>query len=382
MIDLLHSITPSTFISCYVNLNRPILLKEYTYDLVNKWNVEHIKELLGDKRVNVQIMRPDKTGFLKTSYKRMSASVAMDKISMRGQEQRDKYYISGDTVKGNLTPLRNEISHPDFLSSVDIYDYGFWYGEAGNITPLHLDCFEGVLHQIKGKKIIRLYAPEESKYLYLPYDNKKETWFRISKAFRPLNQETYQIFPQLMDAKYVELELNPGDLVYIPCGWWHYVYSSTECISLNYIWRPYFRNINLGALLTRTAYLLINRNIFSEIFETIIFSEILDEIISYLSTSPTQQWLIPFFLRHEVQKILTDLYVHYNISLPSKFNIVYMLKNLLPYLPKLEKDLPYCTMLQRLTSNSNHLHPYSFETDFILQLPEIFKSSQLFSYYS
>ena len=44
-------------------------------------------------------------------------------------------------------------------------------------------------------------------------------------------------FSKLGEARYVEAVLQPGDMLYIPRGWWHFVKSLSTSISLAYHFR-------------------------------------------------------------------------------------------------------------------------------------------------
>lgn len=43
-------------------------------------------------------------------------------------------------------------------------------------------------------------------------------------------------FPEFKDAKYVEEILGPGEALYIPRGWWHYVESLSVSCSVSFWW--------------------------------------------------------------------------------------------------------------------------------------------------
>ena len=43
-------------------------------------------------------------------------------------------------------------------------------------------------------------------------------------------------FPRHMEARYVECILHPGECLYIPRGWWHYVRSLSASCSVSFWW--------------------------------------------------------------------------------------------------------------------------------------------------
>lgn len=86
--------------------------------------------------------------------------------------------------------------------------------------------------QVVGTKYVRLYAPEQTPNLY-PHDG--------------LNSNTSQVdldhgdeggrFPRFAGAAFREALLRPGQMLYIPPRWWHYVKSRSVSFSVSFWWR-------------------------------------------------------------------------------------------------------------------------------------------------
>lgn len=45
------------------------------------------------------------------------------------------------------------------------------------------------------------------------------------------------LFPRFKEARYTEVELGPGEALYIPRGHWHYVRALTASFSVSFWWR-------------------------------------------------------------------------------------------------------------------------------------------------
>lgn len=104
-----------------------------------------------------------------------------------------------------------------------------WVGEAGNITPMHGDYIHGFLGQTRGRKRIILVDPQRAPLLGLPHlhtapDVATCRKTRLPDNLRPTDIE--QLPPHL------NIELNPGEILYIPPGWMHHVESLTPGISM------------------------------------------------------------------------------------------------------------------------------------------------------
>src|SRR4029453_127703 len=79
------------------------------------------------------------------------------------------------------------------------------------------------LAQIKGSKLIRMVP---SKQLHLMYN---ELGYHSEADFDNLS---FDEFPLLRDAYIMEEVVRPGDLLFIPVGWWHFVKSLDTTITI------------------------------------------------------------------------------------------------------------------------------------------------------
>lgn len=134
-------------------------------------------------------------------------------------------------------------SHPELLNDftqpaiVDcIYeklngDLRKWYlqhfglilvGTAGTITPLHADMFKahGWLAQICGRKYWLAFSPDDAENLY---DGKAD-----------LSQPDLEKFPKLRNAQPYQGIVQPGEVIFIPQGWYHHVVALDSSLSFGF----------------------------------------------------------------------------------------------------------------------------------------------------
>lgn len=127
-----------------------------------------------------------------------------------------------------------------------------WLGPKGTKTPLHTDPFHNILCQVVGYKYVRLYAPEETPKLYpeamdetgIKMDNTSQVdayYFRPQLDEHPrsasdTSRQELQ-YPLFRKARYQEAILSPGQSLYIPLGWWHYLESLSPSFSVSFWWK-------------------------------------------------------------------------------------------------------------------------------------------------
>lgn len=104
----------------------------------------------------------------------------------------------------------------------------FWVGPAGTVTPLHCDYDDNLFAQVWGSKRIFLSPPHHDQFLYPSEAN-------AILFGSPVNPEApdFDKFPLARQASLIEVIVNPGDMLYVPAGWYHYVRALTFSLSSN-----------------------------------------------------------------------------------------------------------------------------------------------------
>lgn len=104
----------------------------------------------------------------------------------------------------------------------------FWIGPAGTVTPLHCDYDDNIFAQVWGTKRIFLSPPHHDEFLY----PREANAILFGSPFDP-EAPDYDKFPLAREATMIECIVNPGDMLYVPAGWYHQVRALTFSLSSN-----------------------------------------------------------------------------------------------------------------------------------------------------
>jgi hypothetical protein len=104
----------------------------------------------------------------------------------------------------------------------------FWIGPAGTLTPLHCDYDDNIFAQVWGEKRIFLSPPHHDEFLYV----KEASAMLFGSPFNP-EAPDYAAYPLARQATMIEVVVRPGDMLYVPAGWYHQVHALTFSLSSN-----------------------------------------------------------------------------------------------------------------------------------------------------
>lgn len=212
----------------------------------------------------------------------------------KNEKEKEKVYLAQHDLFAQIPSLRADISIPDYCY-IDIPPsippassspptkppppkletplLNAWFGPSGTISPLHTDPYHNILSQVVGYKYLRLYAPSATPTLYPRGVDEKgidmsntstidldegmaacpeiDPWSHVrtpSPTRNATSEESEseidaaarrrafftQTYPGFVETAYIEGVLGPGECLYIPPGWWHYVRSLTPSFSVSF----------------------------------------------------------------------------------------------------------------------------------------------------
>lgn len=107
-----------------------------------------------------------------------------------------------------------------------------WLGPRGSTTGLHCDP-DGVnlLCLLHGRKVFHIFPPSETPLLAM--SRRFDSGAR-SSAIDLFADDVETRFPQLSRAKRMRVEMEPGDILYVPRWWWHAVENLDVTVAVSY----------------------------------------------------------------------------------------------------------------------------------------------------
>ncbi|MVO09720.1 cupin-like domain-containing protein [Flavobacterium sp. TP390] len=227
-IERVETISQEDFYTHYVKKQKPVVIEKLTKDwpAYTKWNLEYIKSIAGDKTVPLYDDRPVsyKDGF-NEAHAKMKMSDYIDLL----QSKPTNYRIFLYNLMKEAPALQNDFKWPKIgLKLIKQLPMLFFGGENSKVF-MHYDIdYSNILHfHFHGKKQCILFSQEATPYLYkIPHS-------LISREDIDFENPDFEKFPALKKAKGFICNLNHGEMLYMPEGYWHYMKYITPGFSMS-----------------------------------------------------------------------------------------------------------------------------------------------------
>ncbi|XP_021529644.2 HSPB1-associated protein 1 isoform X1 [Aotus nancymaae] len=233
--------TPEKAKEIIMSLQQPAIFCNMVFDWpARHWNAKYLSEVLHGKRIRFRMgMKSTSTvPQFETTCSYVEATLEefltwnCDQSSISGpfrDYDHSKFWAYAD-YKYFVSLFEDKT---DIFQDVKWSDFGFpgrngqestlWIGSLGAHTPCHLDSYGcNLVFQVQGRKRWHLFPPEDTPFLYptrIPYEE--------SSVFSKINVVNPDLkrFPQFQKAQRHMVTLSPGQVLFVPRHWWHYVES-------------------------------------------------------------------------------------------------------------------------------------------------------------
>lgn len=227
-IERVTNITRDDFIQNYFIPQKPVVIERLTEDWPawEKWHLNYIREIAGDKMVPIFDGRPiTHEQKVNEPHLHMKMSEYLD-IMEKGPSP---YRIFLYNIMKEVPQLKEDFRWPDIgLNLVKQLPMLFFGGENSKVF-MHFDIdYSDILHfHFHGRKQCIIFDPEQTKYLY------KIPHALISHQAIDFDNPDFEKFPALKYAQGYICDLNHGEMLYMPEGYWHYMKYVTPSFSMS-----------------------------------------------------------------------------------------------------------------------------------------------------
>lgn len=236
----------------YIQPGKPLVIRGLLKE-TDLWTMDFLRKHLGPQMFPVRQYGRERYQCDKRQWPDMGSGVSVNSLTfnayadliMNGEAHRQDLYLARCSLKGTSLENLSILTQAEQLLklSVPVTAQNLWCGPSGHTSCLHYDPMDGSLIQLAGTKQIILFPPSQLYNLYpfsvwnhLIYGAKRRAVY--SKVYP--NNPDFQAFPKfaLAISHRIDITLKPGELLFIPAGWWHEVTSigSGMVCSVNRWW--------------------------------------------------------------------------------------------------------------------------------------------------
>lgn len=232
-IEVIDLPSKKSFVDFYSSKSKPVIIRNSmeNWQALKLWTPTYFRDAFGQVEVFVlmnETLTGDDEGKVATVYKKIRLSTFIDNVltipSTAG-------YLEQYPIFKQIPSLNQHVHFPK-LYWLKMFTWpGLFIGPKSTKSKLHCDQLDNFFFQIYGSKRIIL-IPKQY------YDSCYPTNSAWDDSFSPIDIENpdYTKFPKFKDVEYFEVTLQPGEMIYIPRGWWHDVRSLEISINVNIWW--------------------------------------------------------------------------------------------------------------------------------------------------
>ena len=220
----------------YVAANRPVIIRGALAEWppLRRWTEADLRERCGARRVTVRVApQRGEHGAMFGDVQRMqsyrTAEVTLSELLDDLARPLPTYYGARMHLGASLPELAADATAAGVGPAPFAACFGepqatnptIYLGAGRQATPMHFDPAENLLCVVEGGKDLTLFHPADTENVYpVGERNTKVIYSHVDFVSEGLDRST---FPKLAHAVPHVARVRRGDLLYLPCGWWHAV---------------------------------------------------------------------------------------------------------------------------------------------------------------
>lgn len=154
---------------------------------------------------------------------------------LEAQKPIPELYLAQEPLTGSLAPLLEDLRPPPAITGLRISSVNIWMNHSAVSTSAHYDPHHNLLCVLCGEKCVTLWPPSVTP-LMQPHafcgESSNHSTFHLStqhpQEFKPATAAAHS------SGLFFKIDMQAGDALFLPAGWWHEVHSSPRTIAVNY----------------------------------------------------------------------------------------------------------------------------------------------------
>lgn len=252
-----HPLPLRQFQQQYLLARRPVVIR--VGDLADidwhthRWTAEYLIEKVGPRNVIVQVRRGGifGAGNSPEAFQRMRFDQFVRSV-MDDQAEREDLYLNLQDMDKLMTPpllqLMGDFGLPIYCRDLPVQWINLWMGRTRKVakSQLHHDFHDNLYCVVEGAKTFTVFPPEDARYLYLAgqvtgiepngvirYQADPSVKYQHFSQVDTELADTRR-FPEFRNARPQRVEVQAGDLFFMPAGWFHEVQSRGRHVAINF----------------------------------------------------------------------------------------------------------------------------------------------------
>jgi hypothetical protein len=229
-INITDDISEADFFENYYFQNKPLLLNDQikNWKALKEWSPEYLIKKWGNIDVEITDGRescPEPEMLSPTLKKMTKFGSFIEKCQT--VKSSDFYMMANNDNHTALIDMWDDVGRlPCMLDPNGQRAHGFFFiGPCGTIKQCHHDLTNNFLVQVVGNKKVYLVNSLMQSKIY----NYQNVYSLVDLSNPDLTKH-----PLMKDVDIIEIDLNAGQCLAIPIGWWHQVHSTSFSISITY----------------------------------------------------------------------------------------------------------------------------------------------------
>jgi LPS sulfotransferase NodH len=221
-IERCSNLSRNEFRDRYYAANRPVIIQNLMsgWKAMTAWTPDYLKSVAGEGMMEVMTGRnADPRHELNPSKHRAELRFA-DYVDMvfSGKVTNDYCLVANNHFfqRPVAHPLLQDFgAFPEYLNpEATALQCFLWFGPAGTVERLRHDTVNVLIAQVAGCKRYRLVPASQWQYVY----NNAGVFSDVDCENPDLNRH-----PRFRNATMIDFVLKPGEVLFLPVGWWHHV---------------------------------------------------------------------------------------------------------------------------------------------------------------